>query len=168
MSSSSDQTAKMAPMAKRDDKRAAGGPPVPPRHGPPEEVQIATLVARVGNAQSAAFGALLAPLGLRPKQFGLMNVVALADGPSQGEIGAAMGIDPSGLIATIDELEDRGWLERRRDPDDRRRNVVVLTEAGSVKLSEGRQAALERAHELVAPLSAKERRALRDLLAKIA
>ncbi|MBS1677792.1 MAG: winged helix-turn-helix transcriptional regulator [Actinobacteria bacterium] len=136
--------------------------------GPPEEVQIATLLARVGSSQASAFAALLAPLDLRPKQFGLMNVVALADGPSQGEIGAAMGIDPSGLIATIDDLEERGWLERRRDPDDRRRNVVVLTEAGTAKLAEGRAAALRRARELTAPLSAKERRALRDLLAKIA
>lgn len=137
-------------------------------NGPPEEVQIATLLARVGSAQASAFTALLAPLGLRPKQFGLMNVVALADGPSQGEIGAAMGIDPSGLIATIDDLEERGWLERRRDPGDRRRNVVALTEAGEAKLAEGRAAALQRARELTAPLSAKERRALRDLLAKIA
>jgi hypothetical protein len=84
--------------------------------GRAEEVQIATLLVRVGGAQASAFASLLAPLGLRPKQFGLMNVVALADGPSQGEIGAAMGIDPSGLIATIDDLEERGWLERRRDP----------------------------------------------------
>lgn len=79
-----------------------------------------------------------------------------------------MGIDPSGLIATIDELEQRGWLERRRDPGDRRRNVIVLTEAGAAKLAEGRAAARRRAEELTAPLSAKERRALRDLLAKIA
>jgi DNA-binding MarR family transcriptional regulator len=136
--------------------------------GPPEEVQIATLLARVGGAQATAFAALLAPLGLRPKQFGLMNVVALAEGPSQGEIGAAMGIDPSGLIATIDDLEARGWLERRKDPDDRRRNVVVLTAAGTTKLGEGRAAAYARAKELTAPLTAKERRALRDLLAKIA
>jgi DNA-binding MarR family transcriptional regulator len=136
--------------------------------GPPEEVQIATLLARVGGAQANALTSLLAPLGLRPKQFGLMNVVALADGPSQGEIGAAMGIDPSGLIATIDDLEGRGWLERRKDPRDRRRNVVVLTEAGTAKLSEAREVAFGRAKELTAPLSAKERRALRDLLAKIA
>lgn len=63
-----------------------------------------------------------------PDQFGLLNVVALRDGPSQGETGAAMG--------------------------------------GEV--SEGRAAARRRAEELTAPLSAKERRALRDLLAKIA
>jgi len=108
----------------------AAGPPVPSRHGPPEEVQIATLLVRLGGAQASAFASLLAPLGLRPKQFGLMNVVALADGPSQGEIGAAMGIDPSGLIATIDDLEERGWLERRRDPDDARVVALHVTAAG--------------------------------------
>jgi DNA-binding MarR family transcriptional regulator len=75
---------------------------------------------------------------------------------------------PSGLIATIDELEERGWLERRRDPSDRRRNVVVLTEAGPTELAEGRAAVRRRAEELTAPLSAKERRVPRDLLAKIA
>jgi DNA-binding MarR family transcriptional regulator len=69
---------------------------------------------------------------------------------------------------SIDDLEERGWLERRKDPADRRRNVVVLTDAGAAKLSEGRAAAFERAKELTAPLSARERRALRDLLAKIA
>src|ERR1700744_4189981 len=124
-------------------------------NGPPEEVQIANLLARLGGLQATAFAALLAPLELRPKQFGVMNVVALADGPSQGEIGTAMGIDPSGLIATIDELEERGWVERRKDPRDRRRNVVVLTEAGTEKLSEGRAVAFRRAQELTAPLSAK-------------
>lgn len=153
-------------MAKQPETSA--GPPVPPRHGPPEEIQIATLLARIGGLHAGAVAELLAPLDLRPKQFGVMNMVALADGPSQGEIGAAMGIDPSGLIATIDELEERGWLERRRDPSDRRRNIVALTGAGSAKLAEGRAVARRRAQELTAPLSAKERRALRDLLAKIA
>lgn len=155
-------------MAKKLETSPAPGPPVPPRHGPPEEVQIATLLARIGGQHASAVAALLAPLDLRPKQFGVMNMVALADGPSQGEIGAAMGIDPSGLIATIDELEQRGWLERRRDPSDRRRNIVALTAAGRAKLTEGREVARRRAQELTAPLSAKERRELRDLLAKIA
>ncbi|MBS1882514.1 MAG: winged helix-turn-helix transcriptional regulator [Actinobacteria bacterium] len=155
-------------MTKKPETAAAAAIPVPPRDGPPEEVQIATLLARIGGLHTSAVATVLAPLDLRPKQFGVMNMVALADGPSQGEISAAMGIDPSGLIATIDELEQRGWLERRRDPGDRRRNIVALTPAGRTKLTEGREVARRRAQELTAPLSAKERRQLRDLLAKIA
>ncbi|HEY0276668.1 MAG TPA: MarR family transcriptional regulator [Solirubrobacterales bacterium] len=135
--------------------------------GPPVEVQIAFLLTRLGGKQSSAFADLLRPLDLRPKQFAVMNIVALADGPSQQEIGKSMELDPSGLISTIDELEERGWLERRQSESDRRRNVIQLTEAGSVKLSEGRAAALERAHDLTEPLTSKERKTLLALLLKL-
>lgn len=135
--------------------------------GPPEEVQIAFLLTRLGNRQAAAFGGLLRPLDLSPKQFAVMNIVALADGPSQQEVGAQMELDPSGLIATIDQLEANGWLERRRSETDRRRHALHLTEAGSKKLQEGRGAALERARRLTSTLSAKERTALLELLRKL-
>jgi DNA-binding MarR family transcriptional regulator len=135
--------------------------------GPPVEVQIAFLLTRLGSKQSNAFAELLRPLELRPKQFAVMNIVALADGPSQQEIGASMELDPSGLIATIDELEGRGWLERRQSERDRRRNAIYLTEAGSGKLSEGRAAALSRPHDVTAPLTKKERATLLTLLRKL-
>jgi DNA-binding MarR family transcriptional regulator len=135
--------------------------------GPPPEVQIAFLLTQLGNKQSNAFAELLRPLELRPKQFAVMNIVALADGPSQQEIGASMELDPSGLIATIDELEKRGWLERRQSERDRRRNVIYLTEAGREKLSEGRAAALARAHDLTGPLTKKDRATLLSLLRKL-
>jgi DNA-binding MarR family transcriptional regulator len=96
-----------------------------------------------------------------------MNVVALADGPSQQMVGAQMELDPSGLIATIDELEARGWLERRRSETDRRRHALHLTESGRAKLDEGRRAALVRAGQLTSPLDPKERTTLLELLRKL-
>jgi DNA-binding MarR family transcriptional regulator len=137
------------------------------RKGPPSEVRIAFLLTRLGGRQASAFAALLRPLELRPKQFAIMNLVDLADGPSQQEVGAAMELDPSGLIGTIDELEGRGWLERRRSSSDRRRHALLLTAAGSDKLAEGRKVARARAEELTAPLSARERATLLDLLQKV-
>ncbi|MBA2239750.1 MAG: MarR family transcriptional regulator, partial [Solirubrobacterales bacterium] len=62
--------------------------------------------------QSGRFAAGLQPHGLRAKQFVLLNLVDLADGPSQHELGRRLGLDPSGLVATIDELEARELLER--------------------------------------------------------
>src|SRR5882757_2356206 len=97
------------------------------RKGPPEEVQIAFLLTRLGSRQANAFADLLRPLELRPKQFAVMNLVDLGDGPSQQQVGAAMELDPSGLISTIDGLEQRGWLERRRSEGDRRRHALHLT-----------------------------------------
>ena len=136
--------------------------------GPPEEVQIAFLLSRLGNRQGNAFADLLGPLELRPKTFALMNLVDLGDGPSQQEVGAAMELDPSGLISTIDELEERGWLERRRSSTDRRRHALYLTDAGSEKLAEGRRAARSRAEELTSPLGERERSTLLGLLRKLA
>lgn len=135
--------------------------------GPPEEARIAFLLTRLGGRQANRFGELLSPLGLRRKQFAVMNLVALGDGPSQQEVGASMELDPSGLIATIDGLEDRGWLERQRSAGDRRRHELRLTEAGTEKLAEGRAAALARARELTAPLSARERKTLLGLLERL-
>ncbi len=136
--------------------------------GPPSEVQIAFLLTRLGGKQSNAFGEALRPLELRPKWFAVMNLVALGDGPSQQEIGASMELDPSGLISTIDELEKRGWLERRPSEQDRRRNALHLTKAGEKKLGEGRAAAKKRAEKLTGPLSVKERETLLRLLLKLA
>jgi DNA-binding MarR family transcriptional regulator len=136
--------------------------------GPPQEAEIAYLLTRLGARQSTAFAELLRPLDLRPKQFAILNLLALHDGPSQQRLGALMDLDPSGLISTIDELEGRGWLERRRDPSDRRRHALHLTAAGTEKLGEGRGAALARARELTAPLSAKERATLLGLLQRLA
>ena len=139
-----------------------------PPPGSPAEVQIAFLLTRLGGKQSAAFAELLRPLELRPKQFAVMNIVALADGPSQQEIGTSMELDPSGLIGTIDELEARGWLERRPSERDRRRNALHLTKGGEKKLGEGRAAALRRGQELTGPLSERERETLLRLLLKLA
>jgi DNA-binding MarR family transcriptional regulator len=135
--------------------------------GPPAEVQIAYLLTRLGGKQSSSFAEALRPLDLRPKQFAVMNIVALADGPSQQEVGASMELDPSGLIATIDGLEERGWLERRQSEKDRRRNVLYLTKAGTKVLDKGRAAALARAQALTEPLTKKERAALLSLLRKL-
>ncbi len=139
--------------------------PRPP--GPPVEIRIAILLGRLGTRQLNTITELLRPLGLRAKEFAVMNAVAHTGEPSQQAIGAAMEIDPSGLIATIDALEERGWLERRRDPADRRRNMVVLTDAGRAKLDEGRAVARQRAEQLLEPLSSAERQALLELLSKV-
>jgi DNA-binding MarR family transcriptional regulator len=138
------------------------------RRGPPLEARIAYLLSKVGRRQSARFAELLKPLRLRPKLFALMNAVDLADGPSQQQLGAALGLDPSGLITAIDELEAAGLLERRRAPDDRRRHALFLTRAGQAKLATAREASRTRGQELIAPLSDAEAQTLHDLLQRIA
>jgi MarR family transcriptional regulator, lower aerobic nicotinate degradation pathway regulator len=153
-----------APKSPHPRKSSAPGST---QRGRPLETRIAHLLSTVGRRQSARFVELLKPLGLRPKHFALMNAVALADGPSQQELGAALGLDPSGLIAAIDELEAAGLVERRRARDDRRRHALFLTRAGRAKLARAREASRKRARELIAPLSDAEAETLHDLLQRI-
>jgi DNA-binding MarR family transcriptional regulator len=142
--------------------------PTTARRGPPLEARIAYLLSKVGRRQSVRFAELLKPLGLRPKHFALMNVVDLAEGPSQQQLGEALGLDASGLISAIDELEAAGLVERHRASEDRRRHALFLTRAGKAKLTEAREASRKRGAELIAALSEAEARNFHDLLERIA
>jgi DNA-binding MarR family transcriptional regulator len=157
----------MAKQTTRQGRKGRSGRPAN-KGGPPLEARIGYLLGKLGRRQSLRFAELLEPLGLRPKHFAVMNVVALADGPSQQQLGAALGLDPSGLIAAIDELEEAGLLERRRAEEDRRRHALFLTGAGQAKLTRAREAARRRGEELIAPLSRAEAESLHDLLKRVA
>jgi DNA-binding MarR family transcriptional regulator len=79
-----------------------------------------------------------------------------------------LGLDPSGLISAIDELEAGGLLERRRARDDPCRHALFLTRAGEAKLAKAREASPKRGQELIAPLSDAEAHSFHDLLQRIA
>jgi MarR family transcriptional regulator, lower aerobic nicotinate degradation pathway regulator len=142
------------------------GDPAP--NGPPLEARVGYLLFRLGRTQSALFVEALEPLGLRPKHFALMNLAELSEGSSQQELGNHLGLDSSGLVSVIDDLESKGLVERRRDTADRRRYAIHLTRAGRTKLSLAREAVTLRAEELLVSLDEDERRTLHDLLARVA
>ena len=136
--------------------------------GPPLEARVGYLLFRLGRTQSSLFVDALEPLGMRPKHFALLNLADLSEGSSQQELGRQLGLDSSGLVSVIDDLESQGLVERRRDTADRRRYAIHLTRAGRTKLSRAREAVKLRGEELLAPLSADERETLHDLLSRVA
>jgi DNA-binding MarR family transcriptional regulator len=142
--------------------------PSPIPSGAPVHARAAYLLARVGRTQSVRFSERMRSLGLRPKHFAVLNAIALSDGASQQEIGGRMGLDPSGLVGAIDELERMGLVARRRDPADRRRNVLALTEDGTAMLRRARRLVSDGARELLGPLDDDEVQALVALLGKVA
>jgi DNA-binding MarR family transcriptional regulator len=145
-----------------DERRRAA------RGGPPLAARAAYLLAQIGRSQAAGLTERLQPLGLRPKHLALLNVVAANEGSSQQQLGEWLALEPSGIVPTIDELEAQGLLERRRDPDDRRRYALYLTPTGRTKLGEARMAAAQRAAKLFEPLDEGELGLLHDLLLRIA
>ncbi|GGX59768.1 MarR family winged helix-turn-helix transcriptional regulator [Streptomyces minutiscleroticus] len=116
--------------------------------------------------QLAAFlGDALEPFGVHPRELGVLSVIA-ADGAerSQNELASAIGMDRTTMVAVIDDLEDRGLVERHRSPRDRRRNVVTLTEAGAACLRNAEQARAEAERAYLAPLDEDAAQALADTL----
>src|SRR3982751_5989442 len=99
---------------------------------PPEELSGYTgfLLGYLGERSRRSFIALLEPHGFHPREFGLMTVMAKRPGLTQQELASLARVDPSSMVALLDELERRGIAERRVDPDDRRRRAVHLTDEG--------------------------------------
>ena len=105
-------------------------------------------------------------LGMRLKAY--VALCYLSDRPSatQQELGEKMMVDPNNLVLMLNELEDAGYLLRRRDPDDRRRHIVELTDAGREAIKGAEEGMESVEEEILAALSPKERAALRELLNK--
>jgi len=108
----------------------------------------------------------LAPVGLSPKAFGALTVLA-GEGPlAQGNLARRQGIDRTTMVAVVDELERARAVRRRRDPSDRRAYALELTAEGARLLDRAREAVLEAEDRFLAPLPAAERRALKAALRK--
>lgn len=111
------------------------------------------VLARLTEAQTKA----LAPHGLNGRDLAVLSAVASGEPLSQLEVASRLRVDRTSIGDLLDGLEDRGFVERRRSPEDRRRNVVVLTELGESTYATAERIRLEVEREFLAPLSDGER-----------
>ena len=147
-------------------RTGAVGPGAGPASGPGSSAGF--LVSQLGFAISRRFGKVLEPLGLEPRQFALLRYVAAAEGHSQQELGAVLQVPASRMVALLDEMEERGLLERRPHPTDRRAKALYLTPGGRTTLTQAMEAAAAFEGEVTAGLSADERQKLVSLLQRLA
>lgn len=96
-------------------------------------------------------------------------ITALADfGPqSQQQLANSLDLDKSHLVGRIDHLEERGLVERTKDPVDRRRHQVTLTSEGSALAGGLRQIAQQSQQHFLTALSEPERQTLMTLLRRV-
>jgi DNA-binding MarR family transcriptional regulator len=105
-------------------------------------------------------------LGMRLKHFMVLGFLAERDGIPQQELGDVCGVDANNLVLLLNELEVAGFAQRRRDPLDRRRHIVEITELGRTTFRRGEQVREGVEDVVLARLDADERETLRRLLAK--
>ena len=125
------------------------------------------LISRLGWFAQKRFSERIAAVGLTPRGWGALNVLDKEGAITQHALCGCMGMDPSSMVATIDELEAKGLVERRRNPHDRRAHALHVTGEGRAALSEGRKLARRAKDELLAPLDREEREQLHALLLKL-
>jgi DNA-binding MarR family transcriptional regulator len=129
---------------------------------------VAFLLSQLGHRSTSVFADLIASIDLTPPHSGILRAIALEPGRSQQALSGQLGLLPSRVVAYVDELEDRGFVERRRNPDDRRLHALYLTASGKkimTKIGE-----LARQHEalMTAGLNSARRDTLRELLSVVA
>jgi DNA-binding MarR family transcriptional regulator len=122
------------------------------------------LFFRLWRASHTRIRTALESLDLTPALFGLLNLIGGIEGANQQELGTAMGVDPSTMVALIDELEAKALARRQPHPTDRRARSVVLTAKGRRLRERGRQVARQVEDEVLGGLSAADRQELLRLL----
>jgi len=107
-------------------------------------------------------------LGLKLRQVMLLSYLRYGAPALQQQLCEALWLDPNNCVLLLNELEDMGYVERRRDPADRRRHMVELTDEGRAALDRAERAQESVGDEIFAALSDEERATLRSLLGRAA
>jgi DNA-binding MarR family transcriptional regulator len=129
---------------------------------------VAFLLAQLGHHAAGLFAETIAPLGLTPPQAGILRAIASEPGPSQQSLSIQLGLLPSRVVAYVDELEDRGYVERRRNPTDRRLHALFLSPAGKKLMRRLSELARRHEQQMTGSLDSVQRNMLRELLSTVA
>jgi DNA-binding MarR family transcriptional regulator len=142
---------------------------VPQGTRPPKELLAspAHLLKRMGFVIKDRYMEAFESTGLGPAHYAVLALLEEEPAETQGMIADALGYDRSHLVGLLDELEELALIERRRDPEDRRRHLVSLTADGKKRLKELRAVVKRVDDEVFAPLDEKQRETLRGLLVEL-
>jgi len=105
-------------------------------------------------------------LGMRPRNYVALSYLRDVETAPQQLMCEIFAIDANNMVLLLNSLEEAGHVERRRDPGDRRRHLVELTEAGRLALERAELALSAIEDEFLAGLSDAERQTLQALLAR--
>jgi MarR family transcriptional regulator, lower aerobic nicotinate degradation pathway regulator len=136
----------------------------------PEELVASNLflLKRLGMAAKEQSLDAYEEAGLHPYHYAILAALDRGAHETQGAIAEALGYDKGQLVGLLDELEEAGLVERRRDQADRRRHLVQMTPAGSKQLERLRRLSAQLEDDFMSSLSESERAQLHELLLRLA
>jgi DNA-binding MarR family transcriptional regulator len=126
------------------------------------------LLKRLGIKAKEESTAAYSDAGVHPYHYAILATLDEGERETQGAIADALDYDRGQLVGLLDELEELGLIERRRDAEDRRRQIVVMTPAGRKMLTKMRAVAKRLDDAFLAPLTEEQRRQLQKLLLALA
>ena len=106
-------------------------------------------------------------LGIKLRQLMLLSYLRAGAPALQQQLCESLWLDPNNCVLLLNEMEEMGYVERRRDPADRRRHVVDITNEGRIALERAERAQETIGDELLSALSDEERGTLRSLLSRV-
>ena len=132
------------------------------------EQQAGHLLRRAHQRHTAIFQDNIPDSQLTPLQFAALVKLHDLGEVSQNQLGRLIAMDAATMQGVIKRLDARGLIERRPDPDDRRRLVLSLSASGRRLMEPAIEAGHEITRQTLAPLSAAERKSFLSLLARLA
>lgn len=119
------------------------------------------------NAMTSDLKATLEGTRLRPVLVAMLAVIARNPGIIQTAVGNALGVQRANLVPLVNEVDERGLVERRPAPNDKRAYALHLTAAGEQLLDEVLRRIAEHEERLFGRLTQRERETLKRLLVKV-
>lgn len=124
-------------------------------------------VRRTDRQLSQLYDQFLRPAKIRSTQYGMLKCIESLDGPFISDIGRVLGMDQTTVTRNIEKLEKAGLVESAPHPDDPRKKIVWLSDAGKLKVAEANPLWAAAQRRILSALDEGELEELLRLLGKL-
>lgn len=131
------------------------------------EAQAGFVIRKAHQRSSEVFAQVMSSFDVTPTQFSALVKLYQEGELSQNHLGRLIATDPATTLGVVKRLRERGAVEQRADPDDRRRVLLRLSRGGRRAVAAMMSRAAEVTRQTLAPLSDEEQAVLMSLLHRL-